>query len=144
MWMSLKWIRNKRRASDPIWSLKVCDIERSIVNKNEPVLSEGWTKVWFRWRRASDCSFGTEFSSEGIRGSNSSLFSFSSPVFIHSNLSVINVSRSWRTGYNTVHSNANDSLYESVVPLEKSFRVSDCSFGTECSSEGIRWFEKNY
>ena len=52
----------------------------------------------FRWRRASDCSFGTEFSSEGIRGSNSSLFSFSSPVFIHSNLSVINVSRSWGTG----------------------------------------------
>lgn len=54
--------------------------------------------MWFRWRRASDCSFGTEFSSEGIRGSNSSLFSLSSPVFIHSNLSVINVSRSWRTG----------------------------------------------
>ena len=54
--------------------------------------------MWFRWRKASDCSFGAEFFSEGIRGSNSSLFSFSSPVFIHSNLLVINVSRSWGTG----------------------------------------------
>ena len=45
----------QRRPTDPIWSLKVFNIEKSTVNKEKPVLY--YLKAWFHQRIASENSF---------------------------------------------------------------------------------------
>ena len=58
----------QRRATDPIWSLKVFNIEKSLVNKGEPVLyrlKDGPKRGFVRKER-HNVPPGTELPPEGI------------------------------------------------------------------------------
>ena len=60
----------QRRATDPIWSLRVFSIEKSLVNKGEPILyylSDGPKRGYVREEFKIVPPPGTELPSEGIR-----------------------------------------------------------------------------